>query len=468
MVTASYETLHIGNTANVAYGNAKILRLHGIPSEVAAWDSRHLLSQPEWDDLRLNPTDFPDEFDFFRNNIEWGSYRRPEWFHTGGIAETPSLLDRARRAIFWRLSKMLAPRTKRRLEPLLFAMSIAKRKLLFKSHLSAKAADHIGRRFSPPAPNGFAHRLAMSHLQSEIEWLKSKSRHNQVVFAYVTSPIQALMLGSNPLVSIELGTMREFLKKSSPLADLLWFAYSQSDHILITNPDNFQLAKSMGLERISYAPHPVNASVYYANCEDDLRAELEDKYDAKFLLFAPARQNWPIKGNDKIYRAFQVFLRNAPKALLIVPMWGQHIQKSLDLIKSLGISDRVVILKPISEAELGSYYRAVDVVLDQFNLGVFGLITPKALTCGASVVTSYEHAHHEWCFQDSPPLYAASNEAEILNSLIIISEQNKLFRSCHKAKALEWVKNYYSDQVLFKALDHAARSAIARHAFKSN
>src|SRR5438874_713527 len=57
-------SIHVGNVANVAYGYAKILIRRGAPLELICHDINHLMSQPEWDDLALDPKDFPDENDF--------------------------------------------------------------------------------------------------------------------------------------------------------------------------------------------------------------------------------------------------------------------------------------------------------------------------------------------------------------------------------------------------------------------
>ena len=53
-------------------------------------DVTHLMSQPEWDDLALDPEDFPDEADFNVNTADLGEYRRPPWFVSDTIKVRPS------------------------------------------------------------------------------------------------------------------------------------------------------------------------------------------------------------------------------------------------------------------------------------------------------------------------------------------------------------------------------------------
>ena len=50
-------TIHCCNIANVAYGYCKILEHFGQDVRLCCHDMTHLMSQPEWDDLELDPED---------------------------------------------------------------------------------------------------------------------------------------------------------------------------------------------------------------------------------------------------------------------------------------------------------------------------------------------------------------------------------------------------------------------------
>ena len=69
------------------------------------------------------------------------------------------------------------------------------------------------------------------------------------------------------------------------------------------------------------------------------------------------------------------------RAVLIVPGWGQEVERSQKLCRDLGIEERVSWIPAQSESLLVKYYRAADFILDQFGLAVFGLTTPKAMSC---------------------------------------------------------------------------------------
>src|SRR5438105_9891716 len=93
-------SLHVGNVANVAYGYAKTLTRRGAQVKVICHDVTHLMSQPEWDDLVLDPEDFPEEGNFNANTADLGGYQRPSWFISESIEgpiQHASFLRRATR-----------------------------------------------------------------------------------------------------------------------------------------------------------------------------------------------------------------------------------------------------------------------------------------------------------------------------------------------------------------------------------
>jgi hypothetical protein len=404
----------VGNVANVAYGYAKALVRHGARANVICHDVTHLMSQPEWEDLLLDPEDFPDENNFRRNTAKLGSYQRPDWFVSDTLAQPRAGIHASALLL---ASRRLPFVVKRAAEPLYYRLLHALDRFNRRGNRTAPA-DHTSvneeriRTLKQVAESlGTEWRidpLALSRHARHGAWVTSHAAQADVVFSYALAPIYALFCPDMPNVSVEIGTMRDVPFGRSAIGRLLWLAYRLSDHVIITNPDSRKLAEAAGVRNYQFCPHPIDETIFHPADEFAFRRELQQRYDAETLLFAPARQNWRLKGNDKMLRGFAHVVSRGSKAVLLIPGWGQEVARSKALSRRLGIAAHVAWLPPMPEPWLARYYRAVDLVLDQFQLGVFGLITPKAMACGAAVLTSYDHGHNSWCFPTPPPLVACS------------------------------------------------------------
>jgi glycosyltransferase involved in cell wall biosynthesis len=456
-------SLHVCNAANVAYGYCKILREAGHESDLRCHDITHLMSQPEWDDLPLDPDAFPDENNFFANHADLGDYRRPAWFQTPPVlAQDP--LSRGVRGVKQRVMNMLPAPVANRLRRWYRGASRS-----MDEGISAKAAEprfserfHFlkeeSRRYGPEWQ--LTDEMLAGFLP-QARWLARQLNGHDVVVAYMIAPIYPMLLGTTPYVSVEIGTMRDIPFDGSAIGKLLAMAYRLSDHVLITNPDVIQQARQLGLERYTFCPHPVDEDRFRpADDDSPLRSELCARHGADFLLFAPARQNWPIKGNDRIFRAFARLLAHGVRAVLLVPAWGTELDRSRQLVSELGLGDRVVWLRPMSEPLMVQYYQACDAVLDQFQLGVFGLITCKALACGVPVVTSYDEKHHQGCFAEHPPLLRATTEDDIFAALRGLAENRWRGREIGAASR-RWVERHHSKAVVRARLQEIMSAAGA-------
>lgn len=89
--------LHMGNIANNAYVNAKIMREHGIEADVVVLDYYHVMGCPEWEEGVI------EKLEGTQNDPDWGktqtgNFTRPEWFLQGPVALIgPLLTARAHR-----------------------------------------------------------------------------------------------------------------------------------------------------------------------------------------------------------------------------------------------------------------------------------------------------------------------------------------------------------------------------------
>src|SRR5881394_1383142 len=74
--------LHIGNVANNAYLNARLLNAAGLDCDVLSYGHYHLMSSPEWEDSDFSKAP-PDHFRPDWRAIDLNGFERPRWFAEG-------------------------------------------------------------------------------------------------------------------------------------------------------------------------------------------------------------------------------------------------------------------------------------------------------------------------------------------------------------------------------------------------
>ncbi|MDA8109533.1 MAG: hypothetical protein M0015_13010 [Betaproteobacteria bacterium] len=100
--------LHIGNVANNAYNNAKLMRKAGAECDVLCYNYYHIMGCPEWEDADFEAAP-SDQFHPQWSDVDLGAYQRPQWFVQGPIAFCMAYLiaklegNKARADILWRV-----------------------------------------------------------------------------------------------------------------------------------------------------------------------------------------------------------------------------------------------------------------------------------------------------------------------------------------------------------------------------
>lgn len=74
--------LHVGNIANNAYNNAKLLNSAGFDNDVICYDYYHVMGCPEWEDADFSAEGI-DHFVPAWRSVDVGTFRRPRWFAQG-------------------------------------------------------------------------------------------------------------------------------------------------------------------------------------------------------------------------------------------------------------------------------------------------------------------------------------------------------------------------------------------------
>ena len=261
-----------------------------------------------------------------------------------------------------------------------------------------------------------------------------------------------LLPPDRPYVAFEHGTMRTLPFENTLQGQLLALGYQLADACIITNPDVLGSAKRLGLRHYRFIPHPVDETKYCPG-ETPLANELRRELRVPLIFFCPSRHEWSngsdSKRSDRVIRAFGRYVREAepaglPAAALVLTKWGTDVRASQQLCHDLGIEGRVVWRHPMHKMRLLEYYRAADIVLDQFHdaVGSFGTVTVEAMACARPVIMYFNPQAHEWCLEENPPIQSALTTPEIYGQLVALAGSAER-RAAVGAQSRAWVERWH-------------------------
>jgi glycosyltransferase involved in cell wall biosynthesis len=466
--------LHLGNIANNAFNNARIQRQYGIDAYVIAYENYHIMACPEWEEATFegdlgNPF-FPDW-----SKVDLAGYERPSWFASGPLdlcckmieAEVRGQLSRAdklrldlqraRKAecskTYLALLNRQVSRLRRRLTRLFSEWNRAADVISSAVFLKPKKTDRNHSRLieiwkkartshdSVPTARDFV------GYRVRVRYLKGLFQYFDVIQAYSTDGAWPL-LAERPYIAYEHGTLRAIPFGDNAMGRLAATVFLGAEHAFVTNLDCLETAERLGIpaDRFSPLPHAFDERrlIEFRHGHREIQPP-----DDHVTFFHPARQDWlladpsMIKGNDRLVRAFARISRTHSSARLVMIAWGRDLEATRDLIKSLGVEEKIQWLDPMRKQDLWRAYLSSHAVLDQFVLPSFGGVTFEALALGCRVITNVDFGTAERFFSKAPPVYSASSEDKIYEMLEkIILDRNDLARVGDAGA--EWIKNHHS------------------------
>ncbi len=513
--------LHIGNVANNAYLNAKILNARGIDCDVVCADYYHIMACPEWEDADFQG-DVGDQFNPDWESVDLRGFRRPRWFAQGPMRYCIAYLS-ARRggprlaaAFYWSylrarrwytcssrlrvvrktvngIRASLLGRAVRKLKRGAFWAccvpgAVARRMIGSKRdeaegpvsnpshevHNDVPFFDHRMKELTAEFAEAFpdrADRLTSDDLVRNglaTRWWQRLFRHYDVVVGYAVEGKWPLLAGSRPYFAYEHGTIRNIPFEDNEQGRMCAIAYRAADGVFITNCDNIRSAERLKLPNYRFIPHPVNEDLGGdRESAERLRTELRARLESDFVVFHPPRQHWESrrhpdweKGNDIFLRGFARFVREVnPRAGVVLVEWGQTIEASKDLLASLGVAGRALWIPPQPNVAMIRYTRACDLLADQFFLGAFGSTMPKALLHGCPAMLYLDEDRHHWCFPEMPPVINTRTSEDVFEGLA------RLYRDPQYADELvrrgrAWYAKYHSNAVIAETFLHAFRETL--------
>lgn len=465
--------LHLGNIANNAYLNAKILRRVGIEADVASPDYYHIMGSPEWEELpEIGDYGNPSTPDWWRAGA--GKFQRPEWFVQGS------------RDLCWRY---LAARA----EAKPFETWLLRQKLIFerwrlyRSHPAAAFVRWIWKlraalseiRRSRPARAGFAfvrglfvekisptdpmpdyskYGLHPEDFEQRVQFVKSDAwqtmdRHYDIVQGYALEGIYPLLSETKPYAAYEHGTIRDIPFGDDSPGRICRAAFLGAAATFITNSDCLPAAERLGIPSAKRNPVPHGFdSRKIARFLNEWRPQVKVKRDPP-VFFAPARQHWKEgyatwrKGNDLIVKSAAALKRRNIKFKIVFVEWGKEVALTKDLIKELGVESHIDWIQPLQKPELWKAYLASAAVIDQFVMPAIGSVTFEAMALERPVITAIDAPALSEFFGATPPLLNAGTQDELLEAmLLVVNDERRAERI--GVESGEWIKRYHSSETI--------------------
>jgi len=170
------------------------------------------------------------------------------------------------------------------------------------------------------------------------------------------------------------------------------------------------------------------------------------------LIWIPRFEGQRLKSNDVVFKGFRKFLDEGGKGKLFFRNRGQNIKETKELIKDLQLQSFVEELSDSpNREEQKTVMGKMDIVVDQFGVGNFGLIVLEAMSMGKPVIVYFPDEAAKLSYPEPekiPPVLNASSPDEVAKHLLMMLDVKKLYEQSMKSR--EWVNEYHKPKILAK------------------
>lgn len=368
LTNGRWSFLHVGNVANNAYYNHRILEVADmtISSRVVDWNT-HAISAPAWEDV-----DFRVPHADFVSNPNWSDIR--EAMGANGVIEPIAKAS---------IRQPDERRTKR-----LPGRFVAKSKSLLTLVL-ARIASSLLRLQRSDLVNRALIRI-LNRITPELE------SSSDVCVYYGPAPLVVKASRPRVVVALEHGTVR-WIGNGSQSERARRYQYrsflKSADHLWVTNLDaqSIDIAESVAPGRWSALPHPyVLSEAPPLACDASAATKISDITRSEFLIFLPASMNWlhdHDKGSDIALEAF-INLRQVGKPVgLVAVNWGRNVREAREMLSRAGVAQYVHWIEPLPRMPMQRLMASVHLVWDQFRIPAIGGVAFKAMEQGTPLVS---------------------------------------------------------------------------------
>lgn len=211
-------------------------------------------------------------------------------------------------------------------------------------------------------------------------------------------------------------------------------------------PNSFWALKNaiaLKVPNVVFWPQPIDTDVYNVS-------DRNSKSDS-ITFFHPSHLDWgetdnkpgrnSTKGNDRFIRAIIRAIKEGLNAKVIILDRGSDREVAKQMIDNSGVREKFIFKPQMTRDELIEHFHTADVVVDQFDVGGFGLTALEAMACGKPVMIYINEQCANILYNETPPVLNCSTEEEIYQQICLGADEN--YRKEIGRKAREWVVRYH-------------------------
>ena len=241
--------------------------------------------------------------------------------------------------------------------------------------------------------------------------------------------------------------------------------FQQSARTLLLNANMIELSRKLSFQNSEFFPFLIDTEKYSPGVVDK-------EYGSKkqTLFYMVSRLDWGLldnapgrnstKGNDRFIRAFARYVKENGNAYLVFADKGADREPARQLVSDLGISSQVSIIPEMRKNEFIRHIRMADVVVDQFDIGGFGMGALEAMACAKPVLIYLKDHCVAECYSEYPPILNARTEEEIYEQ--IKRAMNPKFQNEIGRSAREWILKYHDWNIVGDRLIRLYADVLAK------
>jgi len=262
-----------------------------------------------------------------------------------------------------------------------------------------------------------------------------------------------LQFVGRPFIVHESGWIRHFPYLNSATEKLARRGYAYAECVVMTNPDCYSILPQVKHRKSIFIPFIVELDRY--------KPMPKTKTSDSLQFFNPSRQQWEVKGTDRLLHAFAQFIKKGYDAELTMVDWGteEGVHASKTLVSELKIRKQVKWIAPVSKPRLIKLYNDSDVVFDQYLLGSYGTTTPEALACGKPVVMYLNPYWNTKCYGEVAPVVNARTVDEIFDAMCLLADPS--VRQHYGQLGREYVAVHHSPENIAKQYQRLYEEVLA-------